>query len=137
MLFLAAIAGASQVVAVLQALVPHWVPGVMSFFIIVLITVDFMQDYGRKATVLHLIAVEPGEFEVRLRAMLQAVRKPDFDSAEVAELLSQFELAMVQVTARAGYAGVGESPSVAESSAQDAKACLKQRYYMEESQSVS
>ena len=136
-LFVAAVAGASRFVEFFEPYVPAWTPEAMSFVIIVLITVDFMDDSGKKATVLHLISTELGEYEVRLRQLWTSTAQRASDDAEhVQTVLQEFELAMVRATARAGYANIGESKRISESSDEDAKRVITDRFATEGTSSV-
>ena len=137
-LFIAAVAGASRLVGIFAMHIPTWMPEAMSFVIIVLVTIDFMSDSGKKAAVLHSIAIELCEHEVRLRQLwVSTAHETSGHTAEdVATMLQDFELAMLRSTARAGYADIGEDGRLAESSDEDAKRDITNRFATEGTNSV-
>ena len=137
-LFVAAVAGASRLVESFAQYVPAWMPEAMSFVIVVLVTVDFMGNFGTKATVLHSIAIEFCEYEVRLRQLWASTthHTSERTTEEIEAMLQNFELAMVRSTARAGYADISENGHVAESSDEDAKRVISNRYATEGTHSV-
>ena len=110
----------------------------MSFVIIVVVTLDFMGDNGKKAAVLLSIAIELCEHEVRLRQLWvsTAHQISAHTPEDVAAMLQNFELAMVHSTARAGYADISENARLAESCDEDAKQDISNRFVTEGANSV-
>ena len=106
-LLLAAIGVIPRFIALFPETV-SWLSEVAALCIIALVTLDFMAEYGRKADILHAIAVECGEYEVRLRHLMFAIQSGTLDAGNILIELRTIESGMSRVTDRAGYADIGE-----------------------------
>ena len=94
-----------------------WIPDgayVPAFLLVIAAVVwDFMHDYGDKAAILYSISVECGEYETELQDLWRSVdaEQPP-EEAAIRARLKEIASGMDRVTARAGYAGIGEDEAL-------------------------
>ena len=108
LLFAAAVGGVSGI----SSSVPYplsYLPTAAGVILIALVVWDSMADDGKKAAMLHAIAVECGGYALRLNSMWMTVNLPeDGDEAAIWAELEGIREGMLRTTARAGYADVAE-----------------------------
>ena len=95
----------------------EWIPDeayLPAFLLVVAAVVwDFMHDYGDKAAILYSISVECGEYAIELHELWRSVdAAPLHDESFIRARLKEIASGMDRVTARAGYASVGEDQAL-------------------------
>lgn len=106
-LFLAAIGVIPQFLELLPSTF-DWISEVAALGVIAVVAWDFMAEDGRKADILHAIAVECGECELRLRHLMHAIQFGVANAEEILAELRTIETSLSRVTDRAGYADIGQ-----------------------------
>ena len=95
----------------------EWLPDeayLPAFLLVVAAVVwDFMHDYGDKAAILYSISVECGEYQTELQDLWRSVdaEHPPEESS-IRARLKDIASGMDRVTARVGYASVGEDEAL-------------------------
>ena len=108
LLFAAAVGGVSGI-AVLVPAPFSYLSGLAGLVLIALVVWDSMADDGKKAAMLHAIAIECGEHALRVNSLWMTVNLPDDgDESAVLEELERIREGMLRTTARAGYVDVAE-----------------------------
>ena len=131
-LLFAAVGGISRFTEIIP-LVPDWLPEASAVLIIALVILDFMAENGRKADVLYAIAIECGAYELRLNHLMRALQKGSGagDEEDVWRELREIETGLIQSTARAGYANIGESKRANDRAWMEAREVVSGRFATE------
>ena len=125
--FLLYAAAASGIAAFLDVLPP--IAQLISGGVIALIiTWDFVSDYGRKAAVLHAISLQCGELENEWQELWMDVDNGTMTNEEVIERNRQLIQRMTSVTGGVGYADIPEDQKLNEKCAAQAYQVAEDRY---------
>ena len=125
--FLLYAAAASGVAAFLDVLPP--IAQLISGGVIALIvTWDFVSDYGKKAAVLHAISLQCGELLNEWQDLWIGVDDGTMTNEEVIERNRQLIQRMTSVTGGVGYAGIPEDQKLNEECAAQAYKVAEERY---------
>ena len=99
----------------------QWISKAAGISIVGLVIWDFMVDDGKKATILHAISVECGEYQLSLRSLwLEIEHGEPNNPSGIREELQWIEAAMLRLTARAGYADIEENEQANTRAAEEA-----------------
>lgn len=108
-LLFAAVGGLARFVGLFPPTLAGPVAEIASVAIVGLVIWEFMAEDGKKATILHAIAIECAEYELRLRSLWMALDSGgDVDEPAILAELRLIEDRMLQTTARAGHADIAE-----------------------------
>ena len=87
----------------------EFISNLAGIVIIFLVIWDFMADDGKKASILHAISVECGEYYLQLNSLWASLNHPEgADETAIRAELRAIEDGMLRATARAGYADIRE-----------------------------
>ena len=98
----------------------------LPFSIIVLVAVDFVSDYGRKASMLHVISMECSELEIEVHRLW--TDRKSIEDKEAIEKISRISQKLLQATGKAGKFGIEENSKLHEKSTRDASEYLTNHY---------
>lgn len=121
------IAATSGIAAFLDALPPiaQLISGVG---IALIITWDFVSDYGRKAAVSHAIRLQCDELENEWRDLWRSVDDGTIANEEALHSNRQLLQRITSLTGNAGYADIREDHKLNETQAADAYKIMEERY---------
>ena len=128
-LLFAAVGGLARFLGLLPPAVVGPVTEVAGIVIIGIVIWDFMADDGRKASVLHTICIECGEYELRLRSLWMSLDlAEDVDEPAIRAELRAIEDGILRVVARAGHADIAEHESDNKRAAEEAYQVISDRF---------
>ena len=108
-LLFAAVGGVTRFLDILPDETELFISNLAGVVIIGLVIWDFIADDGKKASVLHAISVECGEYYLRLGSLWASLNHPEgADETAIQAELRAIEDGMLRSTARAGYADIRE-----------------------------
>ena len=107
-LLFAAVGGVTRFLDILPDETEH-ISNLAGIVIIVLVIWDFMADDGKKASILHAICVECGEYYLRLGSLWASLNQAEgADETAIRAELRAIEDGMRRTATRAGYANIRE-----------------------------
>ena len=98
----------------------------LPFSIIVLVAVDFVTDYGRKASMLHVIGMECSELEFEVHRLW--TDRASIEDEEAIDKISRISQKLLKSTGKAGKFGIEENSKLHEKSTKDASEYLTNHY---------
>lgn len=98
----------------------------LPFSIIVLVAVDFVADYGRKASMLHVISMECSELEIEVHRLW--TDRESIEDEEAIEKISRISQKLLESTGKAGKFGIEDDSKLHEISTKDASEYLTNHY---------
>lgn len=108
-LLFAAVGGLARLLGPFPPAVASPVAEAASVAIVGLVIWEFMADDGKKAMILHAIATECAEYDIRLRSLWMSLNSgEDVDEFAIRTELRLIQDSLLQVTARAGQAHIAE-----------------------------
>ena len=128
-LLFSAVGGVVRFLGIFPPDIANPVAEVAGIFIIAIVIWDFMEDYGKKAVILHSISIECAEYELRLRSLWMSLNSGE-DVAEPAirAELRTIEDGMLRRTAHAGQANIAEHDGDNQRAAREAYQVMVDRF---------
>ena len=131
-LLFSAVGGVARFLDVFPPTIADSVAEVAGIIIIAIVIWDFMEDYGKKAAVLHSISIACAEYELRLRSLWMSLEHAvDVDEPAIHAELRTIEDGMLRLTAHAGQANVAEHDRDNKRAAEEAYQVISDRFASE------
>lgn len=128
-LLFSAVGGVARFLDIFPPAIADPVAEVAGIVIIAIVIWDFMEDYGKKAVILHSISIECAEYELRLRSLWMSMNSgEDVVEPAVRAELRTIEDGMLRLTAHAGQANIAEHDGDNQRAAQEAYQVMSDRF---------
>ena len=100
----------------------------LPFSIILFVTLDSVTDYGRKASMLHVISMECSELEIDVHRLW--TDRKSIEDKDAIEQISRISRKLLEVTGKTGKFGIEDNSKLHEKSTKDASEYLTNHYAM-------
>lgn len=98
----------------------------LPFSIILLVALDFVTDFGRKASMLHVISMECSELEIEVHRLW--TDRKSMEDEEAIEKISRISQKLLEATGKAGKFGIEDDTKLHEKSTREASEYLTNHY---------